>query len=34
MKGKIKKAKHGIKNEDVKGGGDSTMGSGTGGTGN
>jgi hypothetical protein len=34
MKGEIKKAKRGIKNEDVKSGGDSTTGSGTGGTGN
>jgi hypothetical protein len=34
MKGEIKKAKRGIKNEDVKSGGDSTTGTGTGGTGN
>ncbi|MBW8327429.1 MAG: TonB-dependent receptor [Prolixibacteraceae bacterium] len=34
MKGEIKKAKRGIKNEDVKSGGDSSTGSGTGGTGN
>jgi hypothetical protein len=34
MKGEIKKARRGIKNEDVKSGGDSTTGSGTGGTGN
>jgi hypothetical protein len=34
MKGEIKKAKRGIKNEDVKSGGDSTTGGGTGGTGN
>lgn len=34
MKGEIKKARRGIKNEDVKSGGDSSTGSGTGGTGN
>lgn len=34
MKGEIKKARRGIKNEDVKSGGDSTTGSGTSGTGN
>lgn len=34
MKGEIKKAKRGIKNEDVKSGGDSTTGSSNGGNGN
>ncbi len=34
MKGEIKKARRGIKNEDVKSGGDSTTGSGSSGTGN
>lgn len=34
MKGEIKKARRGIKNEDVKSGGDSSTGSSTGGTGN
>ncbi len=34
MKGEIKKAKRGIKNEDLKSGGDSTSSPGTGGTGN
>ncbi len=34
MKGEIKKARRGIKNEDVKSGGDSSTGSGTSGTGN
>ncbi|MBL7968584.1 MAG: TonB-dependent receptor [Prolixibacteraceae bacterium] len=34
LKGEIKKARRGIKNEDLKSGGDSSTGSGTGGTGN